>query len=806
MSRETAARRSRRTGVRRHPVGAPSRLRIHLFGGFEVWHDGQPLRGFESQKVRALLAYLVLNRGQSFTRDHLAALLWAERDEEAARRNLRQALYNLRETLPAETTGPLLDLEGQSVRCSPTADLWLDVEAFTAALRPAPGKEQGIASHQLAAAANLYRGDLLAGFLLRDCQEFDEWLAVEQERLREIARGALRTLTQALRARGEHRLGIQYARRLVAMDPLAEEAHRDLMQLYAATGQRNRALSHYRDLRSMLARELGVEPLDETKALFQRLLGESVMHAAEAERGTPIRPVVPLVGRDDAIEQLGAAWVAALEGEPRVTLVEGEDGVGKTRLVRSFLDMATTHRPAVVVMARCLDRFPQAPYAPFIAVLRQLLAGDSEDGVLPLKLSPRASRDLAILLPELAAGRPPAGRTLPAAPAADPRRVFAAVAATFAAAARARAAAPTATPLVVFLDDVQWADPATLDLFAHLAGCPAAAPIWLIAAFSRVAGGQTPGRRGRRVIEAAGARAQHVVVRRLTPDDVGDIAASLVPEAQVPELGDLLTAAGGLPLTVVALVNTLWDEGLLVSAEGEQRWLLRASPAELQRIAAGSLDDLIRRRVRRLPSSVRRLSALAALAGGPFDVDLLCRADDEHPAVVEVGIELLLERWLVRAATWRWNPGGLEAGLDPWSRGLRGGSFEFDHERVRRVVADDVNPLRVQVLHGQLAAAIAALRAGDDGLAEELAWHRTEAGEWEAAYRHLREAIDDALARRAPENAVACCDRAAMIAERLAAGAEGAERARWQGARAQVVAIAEHAGSQEPRASQSTIR
>ena len=144
----------------------------------------------------------------------------------------------------------------------------------------------------------------------------------------------------------------------------------------------------------------------------------------------------------------------------------------------------------------------------------------------------------------------------------------------------------------------------------------------------------------------------------------------------------------------------------------------------------------------------------------------------------------------MRAAAKSWNPAGLDAGLDPWSRGLRGGSFEFDHDRIRRIVAADVNPLRAQVLHGQLAGAIAALRAGDDGLAEELAWHRLLATDWEAALRHLQESIDDALARRAPENAAACGERALGVADRLiAAAVDDTQRGRWSETRARIGAI-----------------
>ena len=271
-----------------------------------------------------------------------------------------------------------------------------------------------------------------------------------------------------------------------------------------------------------------------------------------------------------------------------------------------------------------------------------------------------------------------------------------------------------------------------------------------------------------------------------------EAARALVSEAQVPELADVLQGSAGLPLAVVAIVNTLWDDGLLATAPGGDGWHLRAGAAELRRIAGSSLDDLVRGRVRRLPTSVRRLASLAAIVGDTFDVDLLCRAEDEHPAVVEIGIEILLERWLVRASGQRWNQGGLESGLAPWNRGLHGGTFEFDHERIRRVIAADVNPMRAQVLHAQTARALAALRAADtDGLAEELAHHAQAANDWEAAHRHLLAAAEHALRQQSPGAARACLARAREAAARLLAAAAAADdRARWRDERERLAARA----------------
>ena len=139
----------------------------------------------------------VLNRERTHSREQLASPLWPERDDESARRNLLQAMYNLKETLPDDGREPLLLIGRGAVQVNPAADLWLDVVAFRAALRHAPTGNRETASHRLVEVTNLYRGELLAGFFSDDCDELREWLVALQASLREAAGDALRALVQS---------------------------------------------------------------------------------------------------------------------------------------------------------------------------------------------------------------------------------------------------------------------------------------------------------------------------------------------------------------------------------------------------------------------------------------------------------------------------------------------------------------------------------------------------------------------------------------------------------------------------------
>jgi DNA-binding SARP family transcriptional activator len=390
-----------------------NKIRVRLLGGFEVWSGDQQVGGFESQKVRALLAYLACHRRRSFSRDHLAGLLWPEREADSARHALRQSVYNLRSKLPDGEK--VLVTSHSEIGINPKADFWVDVEEFEEAVRKGTERE-AIDPQQLSAAAQLYRGELLAGFFVKESPAFEEWLVAEQVRLRDSAVEALRKLMDSYRRRGEYRFGAHYARRLVTLEPLSEEGHRELMRLWALSGQRSRALAQYEELLNLLREELGVEPLEETRALYESILAEAVEEEAAARNEEPIGPLVPLVGRRAAYEVLREGWAKAQEGTVHFTLVRGEGGAGKTRLVKSFLDVTTSKRRATVLKGRCYELAPMMAYRPFLEVLTGAAAEETEATEQAFEAVPDEVReDLVRLIPELRDARPDL-------PAPHPRR------------------------------------------------------------------------------------------------------------------------------------------------------------------------------------------------------------------------------------------------------------------------------------------------------------------------------------------------------------------------------------------------
>jgi len=246
-------------------------LEVRLLGGFSVRRQDQPVKGFESRKVRALFAYLLLHRDQPvLSRDLLAILFWPDADTETGRQNLRQALYNLRRTIPAADEPPLVTTNFHA-GWNPAFPVWVDVGEVEEGIRR--GLHEGVCRDPAALeqAARAYGGDLLAGLPVDSSNEFEEWLLFRQEKLRDGILAALGALGAHHARRGDAVEAARWGRRRVELDPLSEEGHRDLMRYYHQGGDRNRALAQFEQCRNLLREELGLPPLRETQALYEEI-------------------------------------------------------------------------------------------------------------------------------------------------------------------------------------------------------------------------------------------------------------------------------------------------------------------------------------------------------------------------------------------------------------------------------------------------------------------------------------------------------------------------------------------------------
>ncbi|MGC9393262.1 MAG: tetratricopeptide repeat protein [Anaerolineae bacterium] len=311
-------------------------LEIRLLGTFEVTLDGNPLTGFATDKARALLAYLALESAHPQRRDALATLLWPDQPERKARQSLRQTLLYLRQALNDDQCAtPFLLVDRDTVQRNPASDYNLDVAEFQA-LRAAcqshahRRRESCLPClRRMAQMADLYRGDFLEQFFVSDSTLFEEWASLKREWLHREAIEALFTLTDYYTRRGELTRARQAAWRQVELESWREEAHRQLMHLLAMEGERSAALAQYETCRRILAQELGVEPMAETMALYERIKAASEeLENESAPSSLPTLPT-PFVGREDELAEL-----AEMIANPRSRLLtlSGPGGIGKTRL------------------------------------------------------------------------------------------------------------------------------------------------------------------------------------------------------------------------------------------------------------------------------------------------------------------------------------------------------------------------------------------------------------------------------------------------------------------------------------------
>ena len=329
-------------------------LRLQLLGAFQTYLDDMSLVGYRSDKSRALLAYLAAESDRVHRRESLASLFWGGYNERSARRSLSSALTNLRILLApltsADSQTPLLTTNWHEASFTADPELaFIDVLEFDRLLTTAAAHQHRSMAHcaacieRLRQAAELYRGPFLAGMSLPDAPEFDAWQTQRAQHYEQQALLALNTLTHHHIVAGDLRNAERYARQQIDIDNLREAAYRQLMTVLAAAGQRPAALAQYEACRQILRSELGVEPDEETTALYEELqaggLNRQVAMAANLLEN-PYKGLKPfLVG--DAADYYGrdviSSYLVDVLNRSATVGVVGPSGSGKTSLIHAGL-------------------------------------------------------------------------------------------------------------------------------------------------------------------------------------------------------------------------------------------------------------------------------------------------------------------------------------------------------------------------------------------------------------------------------------------------------------------------------------
>lgn len=370
-----------------------SGLTLYFLGTPRIELDGAPVSISHSKAV-ALLAYLAVTQ-KRYTRQGLAALLWPDYDSANARGEVRRMVWVLNKSLGKGW----LVADRQTVKLPPQADLWVDVDHFRQLL--AAGQHNHPANkvcptclESLTEAVALVRGDFLAGLPPTTSPEFEAWQLYEAESLHQELAGALERLVQFHLSGGPegNEQAIAYARRWLALDPLHEPAQRQLMQLYAWTGQPTAAIRQYQECVRLLEEELGVLPSAETTALYEAIKANRLLPPAgaveqrygEAPPVSPVspRPSVPphnlpvqatqFIGRATDLVDLDERLA---DPDVRLITITGPGGIGKTRLALALAERQLQTR------LQLLQPAPVQPGHPF------------SDGIYFVSLAPISSTD-----------------------------------------------------------------------------------------------------------------------------------------------------------------------------------------------------------------------------------------------------------------------------------------------------------------------------------------------------------------------------------------------------------------------------
>ena len=309
-------------------------IEIFAFAGFKINIAGRWLT-LKNRKAQALLIYLASHQDQSHERAVLAEMFWPDLPEATARNNLSKALGQISEIfLPADDALPLLETTRHTISMAGSAGWQLDANRFSGLVKQGGSYQDADESAAfLDQAVSLYQGEFLAGFSLADCPTFEGWLLLQRESLMLMARDSYQSLAEFHLERGDFKQAQKFARSQLALDAWHEEAHRQLMRALHGMGLRNDALTQYEACRQILRSELGLEPEQATRTLFEQIKSAETKTELPDHSQTPIarlpKRLLPLVGREGELDEL---LTDLKDPSCRMLTIAGVGGVGKTSL------------------------------------------------------------------------------------------------------------------------------------------------------------------------------------------------------------------------------------------------------------------------------------------------------------------------------------------------------------------------------------------------------------------------------------------------------------------------------------------
>ena len=649
-------------------------LCLSLFGSFQATLDDTPLLDFESNKVRALLAFLVTEGTRPHHRIEVATLLWPQMDDAGSLRNLRHAIANLRRCLgDTRARVPFLLVDRYTLQVNPDANLTVDVLQFRCLLaraQLATSEQEALCLWRDALA--LYRGEYLQGFRVRGSVPWEEWLLLRRKEFEHSMVQILDNLARAYERRGEYRRASEYVQQWIRHAPWNEEAHHQLIRLLALDGQRSAALAQFETCRALLRSELGVDPTPETVALVNAIRkgdfpspSSFVVSSRRVSPSTRVTLSQPhFVAREREMARLDEFLRAAFSGQPQFAFITGEAGSGKSALAAAFGQRVLREREDTIVVRGESNALAGQgdPFLPFRDILLALIGvpealhlGSEMGDMYARRIQRLASITIPLLVetaPDLVGGL---GLTSVLTmqveaflPQSARKRALLQTLREYA----YRTADMTArlsqsygfsqfthllarlseyVPLVLMLDDLQWADAGSLSLLFHLVRRLRDSRILLLGMF-RSEEVLLPKKEGRSQERSHPLSLIVYELQRRWGEVLIDLDKSPGREfvdayldTEPNRLGEefrerVWRYTGGNALFTVELLRALQERGdLFRDAEG--RWRSRAELGWKELPAR--VEAVIAERIARLPAQWRQLLSVASVLGETFSAEVL---------------------------------------------------------------------------------------------------------------------------------------------------------------------------------------
>jgi len=627
-------------------------LKFRVLGTPRIEYAGQPVV-LGSQKALALLLYLAIEGNRPLSRETLAAMLWEESDDHHARRSLNDALYKLRRSLPDSDH---VTATADSLQLAQHSDCWVDAHELERALAALSAEPDPVSVSRAIQAVDLYRGEFLEGFLVADSESYASWIMRKRYDLHRCLVTLLEHLASYYWQTRQYQRATEYSHRVLRVDPLRESAHRMLMRLNYRKGDVASALQTYEACRRQLHTDLGVEPSQKTQDLAAQIAAGIALPTTEGvsapllQRRTADRP--PFVNREAHLDTLDSRLRSLAGGHAAVVLIEGEAGIGKTRLIEEFA-RGRVDTDVTALFASCDSSETPVPGLPFAPLFRQALSEQrSLSGPRSEASSPHLERLLAQW--EQSASDRAAGHDDTAHRLAT---LFLPVLRDI---ARRRS-------LLLVLDDYQWSDMATRDLLGYFARTLNHEQVLFVIAYRSDELTQQAELALDRL--ATKHRAARIALGRLSQEEAGQLVRAMsrgiggrAIEKRIYE------RSRGNPLFVIELTHSLFHP---------------ASHTPADEPLPHSMRPLVRSRVSRLAPSALKFLYTAAVAGDYSSFGTIQRAAGLEQSDALIALDTLVRMHLLEERS----PGELR----------------FAYRGVRQIALEGMSSTHIEALRQRLA-------------------------------------------------------------------------------------------------------